>query len=568
MRSQRLRLIYDDNAYVEGGGGAPGPMGRQVAGEAFLEAYLSHGRFAELAALVGPGGAAALAELWRDHPVTRGGARTLRVLERGKFHQSFFPDPPATIVHSPQPPDPKFAWARQQAGPHAFALSGVTHTLSTPEAVGLLHGLVTAPFESYDALICTSRAVASMVREITGAYTDHLRGRLGGSWPARRSADHFPVRLETIPLGVDLDRFHPASPAERAAARQSIGVSESEVAILFVGRLSHHAKAHPFPMFWGASQAAVASGQNVRLILAGWTAHPAVHAAFLDGARTFAAKVRTSIVDGRDPETRRSVWHAADIFVSPSDNIQETFGLAVVEAMASGLPVVASDWNGYRDLVVDGETGFLISTVMVDDATVGATARLLIGDLTYDHFLAECSQAIAVDVPAMAAALTRLVDDNDLRRRMGDAGRCRAAQQFAWPRIIQAYEHLWARPGGGAIRPDPGWNRRRRPFVGVHGWRRPRGVPGPRANFRQLPDNPPQGPRPCRARAGRGRRRRCSPRHAAHPPCVRPACSGPGNAPCGHRPDALLCAGSRRILVRRRRRARNRPRLPSLDAKV
>ena len=270
----KVALIYDDNAYVEGGGGAPGPMGRQVAGEAFLEAYLSHGRFAELAALVGPGGAAALAELWRDHPVTRGGARTLRVLERGKFHQSFFPDPPATIIHSPQPPDPKFAWARQQAGPHTFALSGVTHTLSTPEAVGLLHGLVTAPFESYDALICTSRAVASMVREITGAYTDHLRGRLGGSWPAQRSADHFPVRLETIPLGVDLDRFHPASPAERAAARQSIGVSESEVAILFVGRLSHHAKAHPFPMFRGASEAAVASGQNVRLILAGWAAAP------------------------------------------------------------------------------------------------------------------------------------------------------------------------------------------------------------------------------------------------------------------------------------------------------
>ena len=419
-------------------------MGRQVAGEAFLEAYLSHGRFAELAALVGPGGAAALAELWRDHPVTRGGARTLRVFERGKFHQSFFPDPPATIVHSPQPPDPKFAWARQQAGPHAFALSGVTHTLSTPEAVGLLHGLVTAPFESYDALICTSRAVAGMVREITGAYTDHLRGRLGGSWRAHRSADHFPVRLETIPLGVDLDRFHPASPAERAAARQSIGVSESEVAILFVGRLSHHAKAHPFPMFRGASQAAVASGQNVRLILAGWTAHPAVHAAFLDGAARSPPTCGPRLSMAAIPRLRRSVWHAADIFVSPSDNIQETFGLAVVEAMASGLPVVASDWNGYRDLVVDGETGFLIPTVMVDGATVGATARLLIGDLTYDHFLAECSQATAVDVSAMAAALTRLVGDNDLRRRMGEAGRCRAAQHFAWPRIIQAYEHLWA----------------------------------------------------------------------------------------------------------------------------
>ena len=144
--------------------------------------------------------------------------------------------------------------------------------------------------------------------------------------------------------------------------------------------------------------------------------------------------MRTSLVDGRDPGTRRLVWHAADLFVSPSDNIQETFGLAVLEAMASGLPVVASDWDGYRDLVVDGETGFLVPTAMVEGATAGATARLLTGELTYDHFLAECSQATVVDVPAMGAAVARLVGDESLRRRMGEAGRRRAREHFAWPR--------------------------------------------------------------------------------------------------------------------------------------
>ena len=67
--------------------------------------------------------------------------------------------------------------------------------------------------------------------------------------------------------------------------------------------------------------------------------------------------MKTSFVDGRDPHMRHSVWHAADLFVSPSDSIQETFGLAVLEAMACGLPVVASDWDGYRDIVDDGQTG-------------------------------------------------------------------------------------------------------------------------------------------------------------------------------------------------------------------
>ena len=131
------------------------------------------------------------------------------------------------------------------------------------------------------------------------------------------------------------------------------------------------------------------------------------------------------------------------MFVSPSDNIQETFGLAVLEAMASGLPVVASDWDGYRDLVEHGKTGFLVPTAMVAASTSTVTARLLIGDLDYDHFLAECSQATTVDSRAMAAALEKLLDEPELRRRMGAAGRDRALKLFAWRSVIRSFEELW-----------------------------------------------------------------------------------------------------------------------------
>jgi hypothetical protein len=93
--------------------------------------------------------------------------------------------------------------------------------------------------------------------------------------------------------------------------------------------------------------------------------------------------------------------------------------------------------------VAPGETGLLVPTVMVGGATASATSRLLTGELNYDMFLAECSQAAAVDVDAAAAAYARLLGDADLRRQMGEAGRRRVLERFTWQGVIAAYEALW-----------------------------------------------------------------------------------------------------------------------------
>lgn len=429
-------LIYDDDAFVE----STGLFGRRVAGRTFLDSYLAHGRFAELVALIrNPESTATLIDTWRGRFPAGGPLQSLRIVEMSSFHRAFFPEAPATLIHAPQPTDARFAWVRQYAGTHAFALSGVTHTLCSLEAMWMIRELVTAPFEPYDSLICTSRAVVDMVRQLMGSYAEFLRSRFGGTAAPERS-----IRLEMIPLGVDVDRFRPPGAAERAEARKAIEAAEDEVVVLFVGRLSHHAKAHPFPLFRATSEAARQAGRKVHLVLAGWAPNAAIDAGFRDAARRFAPDARTTFVDGRDDLVRRQVWQAADLFVSPSDNIQETFGLVVIEAMAAGLPVVATDWDGYRDLVVDGETGFLVPTYMAEGATVGSTSRLLIGELCYEHFISECSQATAVDLPATISAVSRLVGDEAMRKRMGAAGRRRAVERFAWPRVIAAYERLWA----------------------------------------------------------------------------------------------------------------------------
>ena len=71
---------------------------------------------------------------------------------------------------------------------------------------------------------------------------------------------------------------------------------------------------------------------------------------------------RTLILENFAEFLQSSIFAACDTFVSPVDSIHETFGIAVLEAMAHARPVIATTWSGYPDLVVDGETGFLLKT--------------------------------------------------------------------------------------------------------------------------------------------------------------------------------------------------------------
>jgi hypothetical protein len=115
----------------------------------------------------------------------------------------------------------------------------------------------------------------------------------------------------------------------------------------------------------------------------------------------------------------------------------------ILEGSACGLPVVATNWDGCRDQVVDGETGFLVPTYAVRGATHNMSSRHLLGETAYGVFLAECNQTIVVDPLEATAAFRRLIDDAELRKRMGLAARKRMVEQFAWPHVVRRYEEFW-----------------------------------------------------------------------------------------------------------------------------
>jgi len=340
------------------------------------------------------------------------------------------------VLYHPAPGIERLAWRRLGIGERRYSLCGVTHTTASHAVMSDVAGMLVAPLRSWDAVICTSRVVRDSVREVLERQAEYLRARLG--------AQHFELpQLPLIPLGVHAGDFV-FDEAARSAARRQLGIEDGDVAFLFLGRLSFHAKAHPQQMF-SALERAGKDGRQVHLILCGWFANEAVDKAFREAAALLCPSVRLTVLDGRVPGNQACAWAAADVFTSLADNVQESFGLAPLEAMAAGLPCVVSDWNGYRDTVRDGVDGYRIPTVMPGaGAGLDLAQRYDDGVDNYDHYCGHTSQAVALDGAQLAQAYERLIKDGELRRQMGENGRRRAREEFDWQVVFGRYRALWS----------------------------------------------------------------------------------------------------------------------------
>ena len=154
--------------------------------------------------------------------------------------------------------------------------------------------------------------------------------------------------------------------------------------------------------------------------------------------------MQVHFLDGRTPEVQQDIWSIGDIFISLADNIQETFGLTPIEAMASGLPVIVTDWNGYKESVRDEVDGFRIPTMMAPLGCGKSIAESFSSHrINYNNYIGNVAIMTSVDIEACSQALVRLLSNPELRQRMGENGRSRARQVYDWSVVIKAYEELW-----------------------------------------------------------------------------------------------------------------------------
>lgn len=332
----------------------------------------------------------------------------------------------------------ELAWLRRSHGSdRAHSLVGLIHTVAPPAMRQIIAMTAVAPMHPWDALICTSPVVRDNMEAMFRGWGEHLAERTGGAPPPH-------PRLPVIPLGVDLAAFEDR-PGFRAAGRGKLGLGDDDILVLWVGRLSYFEKAFPQPMFRAVEMAQAATGARVTFVMAGWFPEEPDRARYEEAARLHAPGVDVRFVDGNDRASLGELWAAADIFLSLVDNIQETFGITPLEAMAAGLPVVASDWDGYRFTVRHGVEGFLAPTLGAPPAGGRGQAileRHLTEAWSYQTYVAAVAQHTAVHIGRAAEALEALIRSPDLRRRMGAAGRRRVAEAFDWPVVIRQVRAL------------------------------------------------------------------------------------------------------------------------------
>ncbi len=410
-----------------------GIMGRSVANEGFITAFLrispydSHHFFLADEAL-----AARVREILKALFPGEGRGGRFRVLTRNDLPQFLAGNDYAVFHLSDCVADTvPLMRARNALSRSMFAVTGTTHSLSYARYSANFFDQIWEGVTGRDAIIATSNAAVGAMSAMFAA----LREGYGlGGVPC--------PRIIRIPLGVDPDDFAPPAlkEAEGAAVRERLDLARDQLVLLVFARVSHYSKMDILPLLRAlvrAESMGLPKG-GYTLLLAGWVDAEETAKAYADIASRLGIAFR--LVPSPDDALRRGLFAAADVFLSPVDNPQETFGLTMLEAGAASLPVVASDFDGYRDLVVHGETGFLIPTF-----GPGATPESdALSGVWYDNQRhLQLAQQSVVSGPELANAVARLARDPALRARLAVAARRRVLENYTRDVVARRHCDLW-----------------------------------------------------------------------------------------------------------------------------
>jgi len=232
-----------------------------------------------------------------------------------------------------------------------------------------------------------------------------------------RLFDVDPARVHVIHNGIDLEEYYKV---HSTAALKRFHIDPTKPYLLFVGRITRQKG------IVHLVRAIDSMDGDFQIVLCAGAPDTAEIAAEMNEAVTKAKSKRDGIIwieEMVDRKTAIELYSNAAVFCCPS--IYEPFGIINLEAMACETAVVATAVGGIKEVVVDGETGFLVPLEQMKETPF---EPLNPGKFSCD----------------LAARINQLMQDRQLREKFGKAGRKRAEEEFSWSAIARETEELYA----------------------------------------------------------------------------------------------------------------------------
>lgn len=318
-----------------------------------------------------------------------------------------------TVVYQPDLDWGDVLRLRERLGLH-FPVCAFTHSLSYPH---LIRSFVSAlPYvRQGDVVVCSSETafkVLSLVLERVGVAG---------------------LELARIPLGPPWlsDSHIQTYKARRQGLRKELGL-ENKTVFLSLGRLSEFSKADLMGLFKVVYRLS-RRRKDFLVLVAGATGESDYHRFLQDLAKAWDISDWMRVVPDPTEEDKYVLFAVSDVFLGLSDNFQETFGIAVLEALAWGLFVIVSDWGGFRDVVAGHEGVRLIPTFTVE----GIEEEMAIYEsISYEPKLhLFWASTIALDLAELERAMEDCLE--------GGCGRELHREIVTWEEIIGEWEGLW-----------------------------------------------------------------------------------------------------------------------------